>query len=87
MYSTSISSQLGGEPPLTGARSLVDETNSSVRRLKALKRVDKELSRGNFTTAVSVVKQLRSLRGFGAYKQVYHLSLSIFLSLSFSGNQ
>ncbi|KAK3031624.1 hypothetical protein RJ639_035630 [Escallonia herrerae] len=46
----------------------------SVRRRRALRRVDRELSKGNFKTALSLVKQLQGqpggLRGFGAAKQV-----------------
>ncbi|GFY91989.1 hypothetical protein Acr_08g0003850 [Actinidia rufa] len=54
------------------------------RRRRALKKVDRELSKGNYKTALTLVKQLqgkpRGLRGFGAAKQVLSLSLNIRLA-------
>ncbi|KAJ4719548.1 Stress regulated protein [Melia azedarach] len=69
MYSA-ISWQVGRELVASGK-----EAEFAIRRRRALKRVDKELSRGNFKTALSLVKQLQrnpagGLRGFGAVKQV-----------------
>ncbi|KAJ0014463.1 hypothetical protein Pint_19927 [Pistacia integerrima] len=64
-----VSSQLGRELLVTGR-----EADFAIRRRRALKRVDKELSRGNFKAALNLVKQLQGkpggLRGFGATKQV-----------------
>ncbi|XP_031255427.1 uncharacterized protein LOC116113411 isoform X1 [Pistacia vera] len=64
-----VSSQLGRELLVTGR-----EADFAIRRRRALKRVDKELSRGNFKAALNLVKQLqgkpKGLRGFGATKQV-----------------
>ncbi|KAF2294867.1 hypothetical protein GH714_024802 [Hevea brasiliensis] len=52
----------------------VKEADYAVRRRRALKRVDKELSKSDFKRALSLVKQLQGkpfgLRGFGAAKQV-----------------
>ncbi|XP_021640593.2 uncharacterized protein LOC110635526 isoform X1 [Hevea brasiliensis] len=52
----------------------VKEADYAVRRRRALKRVDKELSKSDFKRAFSLVKQLQGkpfgLRGFGAAKQV-----------------
>ncbi|XP_050223573.1 uncharacterized protein LOC126673462 [Mercurialis annua] len=62
------------EPPATGAPSKLKEEGYVIRRRKALRRVDRELSKGNFKNALSLVKQLKGkpfgLRGFGAAKQV-----------------
>lgn len=53
--------------------SIVKE-NDAIRRRRALKRVDRELYKGNFKSALSLVKHLQGkpggLRGFGAAKQV-----------------
>ncbi|XP_034706640.1 uncharacterized protein LOC117930220 isoform X2 [Vitis riparia] len=52
------------------------DAGNAVRRRRSLKMVDRELSKGNYKTAVSLVKQLNGkpggLRGFGAAKQVSH---------------
>jgi hypothetical protein len=57
-----------------GSKSPVD------RRRKSLERVDKELLRGNYETALSLVKQLKSKHGclsaFGSAKLVSLASLS-----------
>ncbi|XP_022843529.1 uncharacterized protein LOC111367051 isoform X3 [Olea europaea var. sylvestris] len=46
----------------------------TIRRRRALRRVDKELEKGNYKSALSLVKQLQGkpggLRGFGAAQQV-----------------
>lgn len=58
--------------------------NDALRRRRALKRVDRELYKGNFKSALSLVKHLQGkpggLRGFGAAKQV---SLYIFIYFLF----
>ncbi|KAL5768405.1 hypothetical protein ACOSP7_014959 [Xanthoceras sorbifolium] len=83
MYLATVSSQLRGEPTATGALSPIDvrEADFSIRCRRALKRVDRELSRGNIKTALSLVKQLqnkpRGLRGFGAAKQVSKMLCSL----------
>lgn len=63
-----------------GAKSPVD------RRRKALERVNKELSRGNYVSALSLVKQLKGKHGvlsaFGSAKLVSLLCLSLLFSLS-----
>ncbi|KAA8545041.1 hypothetical protein F0562_019860 [Nyssa sinensis] len=60
----------------------------AIRRGRALKRVDRELSKGNFRAALSLVKQLQGkpggLRGFGAAKQVPR-RMSSLDELKFSG--
>ncbi|KDO48520.1 hypothetical protein CISIN_1g019873mg [Citrus sinensis] len=70
MYSA-LSCQFGGELVAASGK----EAEYAKRRRQALKRVDRELSRGNFKVALSLVKQLQrkpagGLRGFGAAKQV-----------------
>ncbi|CAN1167971.1 hypothetical protein LINPERHAP2_LOCUS27559 [Linum perenne] len=69
---------------LIGGSSAVNKrvpSNFAERRRRALKRVDRELSRGNFETALSQVKQLQKqpflLRGFGAAKQVARKSSAL----------
>ncbi|KAG5541300.1 hypothetical protein RHGRI_021214 [Rhododendron griersonianum] len=52
----------------------IKEPEAVLRRRLALRKVDRELSRGNYKTALTLVKQLQGkpggLRGFGAAKQV-----------------
>ncbi|XP_021894162.1 uncharacterized protein LOC110811866 isoform X2 [Carica papaya] len=63
-------------------------TDLAKRRRRALERIDRELSKGNFKTALSLVKQLRCKRGgiraFGTAKQVPK-KLSSFDDLELSG--
>lgn len=71
MYSA-LSCRFGGELAAASGK----EAECAKRRRQALKRVDRELSRGNFKVALSLVKQLQrkpagGLRGFGAAKQVF----------------
>lgn len=71
-----VNSQLGRElAVVTGS----EAADFAIRRRRAFKRVDKELSRGNFKAALNLVKQLQGkpggLRGFGAAKQVLSFSL------------
>ncbi|KAL3537977.1 hypothetical protein ACH5RR_001343 [Cinchona calisaya] len=58
---------------MVGAR-VKKEGDDTIRRRKALRRVDVELEKGNFKTALSLVKQSQGkpggLRGFGAVKLV-----------------
>lgn len=62
--------------PVSGAIAWgeLKDGRNAVRRRRALKMVDRELSKGNYRTALSLVKQLNGkpggLRGFGAAKQV-----------------
>ncbi|KAL7235005.1 hypothetical protein ACSBR1_018475 [Camellia fascicularis] len=60
----------------------------AVRRRRALRRVDRELSKGNHKAALTLVKQLQGkpggLRGFGAAKQV-HRRISSLDELKLSG--
>ncbi|XP_048235962.1 uncharacterized protein LOC8288485 isoform X3 [Ricinus communis] len=64
------------EPSTTGIISpgKLKEADYAIRRRKSLQRVDRELSKGNFKDALSLVNQLQGkpfgLRGFGAAKQV-----------------
>ncbi|RVW53356.1 hypothetical protein CK203_103132 [Vitis vinifera] len=61
--------------PVTGAIASAEhkDAGNAARRRRSLKMVDRELSKGNYKTAVSLVKQLNGkpggLRGFGAAKQ------------------
>lgn len=52
----------------------VKEEDNGIRRRRALRRVDRELEKGNYKAALSLVKQLQGklggLRGFGAVKLV-----------------
>ncbi|XP_058222354.1 uncharacterized protein LOC131332252 isoform X3 [Rhododendron vialii] len=52
----------------------IKEPEAILRRRLALRKADRELSRGNYKTALTLVKQLQGkpggLRGFGAAKQV-----------------
>ncbi|XP_048235965.1 uncharacterized protein LOC8288485 isoform X8 [Ricinus communis] len=63
------------EPSTTGIISpgKLKEADYAIRRRKSLQRVDRELSKGNFKDALSLVNQLQGkpfgLRGFGAAKQ------------------
>lgn len=80
MYSA-LSCRLGGKLAAASGK----EAEYAKRRRQALKRVDRELSRGNFKAALSLVKQLQrkpagGLRGFGAAKQVF-----FFVSLPLTG--
>lgn len=54
----------------------IKEPEAVLRRRLALRKVDRELSRGNYKTALTLVKQLQGkpggLRGFGAAKQVFN---------------
>ncbi|PSS24896.1 hypothetical protein CEY00_Acc09456 [Actinidia chinensis var. chinensis] len=70
-----LSSHLRHE--FSGTRTLVSaklDDQDPARRRRALKKVDRELSKGNYKTALTLVKQLQGksggLRGFGAAKQV-----------------
>ncbi|THG01319.1 hypothetical protein TEA_002811 [Camellia sinensis var. sinensis] len=60
----------------------------AVRRRRALRRVDRELSKGNHKAALTLVKQLQGkpggLRGFGSAKQV-HRRISSLDELKLSG--
>ncbi|KAI8027675.1 hypothetical protein LOK49_LG02G02026 [Camellia lanceoleosa] len=60
----------------------------AVRRRRALRRVDREISKGNHKAALTLVKQLQGkpggLRGFGAAKQV-HRRISSLDELKLSG--
>lgn len=64
--------------PVTG------DVVSSAKRRRALKLVDRALSKRQYKSAVSLVKQLQGkpygLRGFGAAKQVILLSFSLCIS-------
>lgn len=58
------------------------QNGDAIRRRSALKKVDRELSRGDFKSALSLVKQLKGkpggLRGFGAAEQVLSCHYSLF---------
>ena len=70
---------------MTGAVASEEQKDArkALRRRRALKMVDRELSKGNYRAALFLVKQLNGkpgvLRGFGAAKQV--LSPSPYLSV------
>lgn len=53
---------------------LRNEEDEAIRRRRGLKRVDRELEKGDFKAALSLAKQLQGkpggLRGFGAVKLV-----------------
>lgn len=57
----------------------------TIRRRRALRRVDKELEKGNYKSALSLVKQLQGkpggLRGFGAAQQVFSYFFRTFIGL------
>ncbi|CAL1356311.1 unnamed protein product [Linum trigynum] len=88
MSFANAASELLIESPATSR----SRSDFSERRRRALKRVDRELLRRNYGTALSVVKQLQAkqlqkqslLRGFGTAKQV-PMESSAFDGLQFDG--